>query len=348
MRYRNIQVFSALVLLAGCASAPLAPQFDPEEYARLLDQRQFANARILLLDAPAEQLNEGQRRALGEQLDLAGELYVEDLLNSAAEQERQQRWYQAGQYYREGIDALPHNTALLEAYEGYLAQQQGYMNEVHGQLKLHRAKLLPREIELTHLLVSADPRNQQLQNSLYDMELEAASLVSFLTPLAQQAYDEGNFPQARIYDEQILQLGESAQSRQRIAVIDARQNREAQRVAQGRQQADKKKHDVLLRNYDEAMQQADYLQARETLRQLDALGFDGPVAHGERERLEGLINAASTRLVAEGKKFYTRGKLDSAIDSWRKALVFNPDNPDLVGRIKRAETFQANYQRLAR
>ena len=96
------------------------------------------------------------------------------------------------------------------------------------------------------------------------------------------------------------------------------------------------------------MASEDYIQARAALDQLVDSGKQQPEALRERDRLQALINEKSVALIAEGKKYYTRGKLDNAIETWRKALLFNPDNPDLVARIKRAETFQANYQRLAR
>jgi tetratricopeptide (TPR) repeat protein len=180
------------------------------------------------------------------------------------------------------------------------------------------------------------------------MEREASQLVIFMTPLAQQAYDSGNFELARQYDRQILELGESPQSRERLAFIDAKLSRDAQRAAQGRQKAERKKRERNWRDYEAAMASEDYLRARAALDQLAASGVQEPAAQKERNRLETLINDKSVALIAEGKKSYTRGKLDNAIDAWRRALLLNPDNPDLVARIKRAETFQANYQRLAR
>jgi tetratricopeptide (TPR) repeat protein len=249
--------------------------------------------------------------------------------------------------YTQGLDALPQNPALGLAYEEYSAQRQQYVDAIKKDLKLHRAQLLPREIQLTRSLSEVDPRDQRLQNKLYDMQQEAASLVVFMTPLAQSAYARGEYQQAKQLDQQILLLGESEQSRQRIVFIDAKLNQDAQRRAQGRQLANKKKRDGIWQEYDQALQQGDYLLARSALDKLDALGFKGPIAEEELQRLDALISEQCAALIAEGKKFYTRGKLDAAINSWRQALVLNPDNQDLVARVKRAETFQANYQRLS-
>lgn len=337
----------ALLLLAGCASAPSAPEiFDPESYAQLIEMRQFEQALSSL--SLAAGVDEDLRRQLQQQIDMAAQLYVEDLLNSAQAQQQQENWYTAGRLYSEGMDALPGNTTLQQAYADYVLKKQAYIESLQQQLKLHRAKLLPTEIDLTRQLSEVDPRDQRLQNKLFDMEREAGQLVDFMTPLAQQAYDAGDFKLALQFDQQILQLGDSPQSRARLAFIDAKLSRDAQREEQGRQKAERKKREGIWRDYEQAMAGGDYLQARAALERLDSGGPRQLAAQKERERLDALINDKSVALIAEGKKFYTRGKLDNAITAWRMALRFNPDNPDLLARIKRAETFQANYQRLAR
>ncbi len=347
MKPRNRLLFAMLFGLQGCVSTEAPTSFDPEGYALMLEQRQFTQARSQLRSATPIQLSGEQRQQYARQLELASELYVQDLLGSALEQERQQLWYAAGQLYAEGLDALPQNAALEQARKDYSNKQSAYVDGIKQNLKLHRGHMLPREIELTRMLSDVYPRDERLHNKLYDMKQEAASLAVFITPLAQNAYDMGQYQLAKQYDRQILQLGESQQSRERIAFVDAKSSLDARRRAQGRQKANKKKRDELWRDYDKALKRGDYLQARTALNKLDTLGFKEPVAQEEHGRLDALIGEQSAALIAEGKKFYTRGRLDSAIDSWRQALVLIPDNQDLVGRIKRAETFQANYQRLS-
>jgi hypothetical protein len=340
-------MFAILFVLQGCVSTETPTLFDPEGYALLLEQRHFTQARSQLQSASPIQLSQEQRQQYARQLDMASELYVQDLLGNALAQEQQQLWYPAGQLYSEGLDALPQNIALKQAYKDYSSKQRAYVDGIKKNLKQHRGQLLPREIELTQLLSDVYPRDERLRNKLYDMEQEAASLVVFLTALARDAYVKGQYQRAKKYDQQILQLGESEQSRERIAFVDAKLSLDKRRRAQGRQKANKKKRDGLWRDYDQALKQGDYVQAQSALNKLEALGFKGPAAQEEHARLNVLIGEQSAALIAEGKKFYPRGRLDSAIDSWRQALVLIPDNQDLVSRIKRAETFQANYQRLS-
>jgi tetratricopeptide (TPR) repeat protein len=347
MKSRNKLLLVILLGLQGCVSTKVATQFDPEDYAMLLEQRQFNQARSQLRSATPIELSGEQRQQYARQLDMASELYLQDLLGSALAQERQQLWYAAGQLYAEGLDALPQNAALEQARNDYLRRQLAYVDGIKQNLKLHHGEMLPREVELTRMLSDVYPRDERLRNKLYDMKREAADLVVFMTPLAQDAYDRGQYQLAKQYDRQILQLGESQQSRERIAFVDAKSSLDARRRAQGRQKANKKKRGELWRDYDQALKRGDYLQARAALNKLEGLGYSGPEAQEEHGRLNGLIGEQSAALIAEGKKFYTRGRLDSAIESWRQALVLIPDNQDLVSRIKRAETFQANYQRLS-
>jgi len=347
MKQASALLLSTVLGLGGCASTTAPTQFDPEAYAQLLEQRQFTQARSQLRSSSALYLSAEQRQQYTRQLNVASELYLQDLMIEAQTQEQQLLWYKAGQLYTRGLDALPQNATLAQAYADYSAQQSSYVSDIKKNLKLHRAQLLPREIELTASLSEVYPRDQRLQNKLHNMQQEAASLVVFLAPMAQKAYDEGQYKQAKVFDQQILKLGDSEQSRARIAFVDAKLSQDARRRAQGRQKANKKKRDSLWRDYDSALKRGDYLAAQAVLKQLDRLGFKGPAAEEEYGRLNALIGEHSAELIAEGKKLYTRGKLDAAIASWREALVLIPDNQDLVGRIKRAETFQANYQRLS-
>ncbi len=334
--------------LGACVSTVTPMVFEPESFSSLLERRQFTQARSMLYGGAGMQLPQGQRQAYADQLNTAAGLYAQDIIASAGEQEQLKQWYQAGQLLEEGLDALPRNTDLQSAYAEFSNSRKAYVDEVKHKLRLHRSGLLPEEIDLTRLLSEVDPRDERLRNKLYDMEQEAASLVIFLTPLAQQAFADGRYKEARKYDRQILQLGESAPSRVRIAAVDKKLNQQARRRVQSRKKADKKKRDKLWSDYEKALEIADFQQAQAALERLGSLGFAGPAAEQERGRLNELIDKKCTALIAEGKKFYTRGKLNAAIDRWQQALSLTPDNQELVARIKRAETFQANYQRLSR
>lgn len=335
----------SLLLLTACASAPAPPVFDPESYAELIEMRQFGQARSSLMQAPG--LDQAWRQELSQQVDMAAGLYIQDLVNAAQAEQQQGNWYQAESLYLEGMDALPGNADLKHAHDEFERQRDAYVDRLQAQLKLHRSQLLPQQITLTRALGAVDPRDQRLQNKLFEMEREAAGLVLFLTPLAQQAYDAGDYQLAQQYDSQILQLGESPQSRERLAFIDTKLSQEAQRAALGRQKAQRIKRERTWRDYQQAMASEDYLRARTALDQLASSGARQHETQKELDRVEALIDQKSTVLIAQGKKHYTRGKLDLAIDAWREALVLKPENPDLTARIKRAETFQANYQRLA-
>lgn len=348
MNWAKPLILSTLVVLVSCATTAPQPSFDPEQFSSLIEHRQFTEANIMLNKYSATLLSEQERIDYAEQLETASALYVDDLLIKTSQWEQQKNWYQAEQLYTQGHDALPESESLTHAYKAFSVAKANQMGSIRHQLKLHRAKMLPRQIELTHLLAAMDPRDERLQNKLYDMEREAESLVLFLTPLAQNAFAEGQYSESRKFDEQILLLGNSAQSRVRIAAVDAKKNQAAQRRANTRKQANKRKRDSLWSSYEVALQGGDFQQARQLLEQLSSVGFKGPIADEEFKRLNTLIDQRSTILVAEGKKYYTRGKLDAALNSWRQALLLKPEDQDLVARVKRAETFQANYQLLSR
>lgn len=337
-----------LLLLTACATTVTPVPFEADNFSSLLERRQFTQARAMLAGPAGSTLSAQVHSELEQQLDTAAALYAQDLIEEARGLREQEQWHRAGELFSQGRDALPENLQIHAAYMTFTDERARYVSDVKYQMKLHRAKMLPRQIELTRLLGVVDPRDERLQNKLYDMEQEAESLVLFLTPIAQDAYAAGNYQESLVYDRQILELGESAQSRQRIAAIEAKQAQVAQRKARDRKQAVKRKREALLTSYEVAVQGGEFEQARELLEQLSGLGFSGSEADAEFTRLNSLIGQRSEALISEGKKHYTRGKLDDAISSWRQALQLTPDNQDLLGRIKRAETFQANYQRLTR
>lgn len=337
-----------LISMLGCATTAVPQAFDPEQFSSLLERRQFTEAKALLYGQPGMALTTEQSQQYHQQLDTSSALYVHDLLQGADAWQQQNQWYQAEQAYREGLDALPGSTQLQDGYDQFSQQQQFYVDDLKHQLKLHRARLLPREIELTEHLCAVDPGNEKLQNTLDNMQREAESLILFLTPLAQQAFSKGLYKQTMDFDRQILALGDSEPSRARLAKIEESLSQDARRRARNRQQAQNRKREALWQSYDEALSISDFITAQSALGELDALGFKGPVAQEQREHLQTMIQEKSAALIAEGKKYYTRGKLDSALIRWREALLLLPENQDLIARIKRAEVFQANYQRLAR
>lgn len=337
--------------LSGCAglSAPVA--FNERAFRLLVDEQRFDLASGMLARIDPLQTSFEQTALCRRYLELAVQAFELETLREAAAREAAGQWYEAEKVYRAARAKLPDSAVIEGGYRDFDRHRSAYVDDIKRALRLLRARLLPPEIELTRQIAEVYPEDYALHNHLQQLEFEAGELVAFLQPLAAEAFAGGRYDDARNYDMLILQFGESPVSSERLAAIGTLQNQaERERQASRRQQQrqlQQKRRDELWRDYDRAIGRGDYPLARDVLNRIDEQGLGGPKTGKERERLQGLIMERSLALIDDGKRKYTRGQLDAALQSWREALALVPDDAELRARIKRAETFQANYQRLS-
>lgn len=343
-------VFGCIAMLeglAGCTGLAAPNEFDDQTYKLLIDDAQFFRASSMLEQAGDLQLGPEQRKLYREYRDLAAKTFEIKALQEFSTKESEGRWFEAEEAYRVARTALPQSTVLQQSYQHFDQHRGSYVEGLNQSLRIHRAQFLPVEIALTEQIFAVYPEDYALQNRLNQLQFEAGELAAFLAPLAEQAFLQHRLEETRHYDAMILQLGNSSVSEGRIAHVERMLDQVERKRTISRQQADKKKRDNLWQDYDRALQRDDYSRAQQLLRKLDALGFRGPVAEGEMGRLNRLIERKTVALIDEGNKHYTRGQLDDALKHWREAQVLVPNDQELKGRIKRAETFQANYRSLS-
>ena len=348
---RSLGMAWLLAALAGCAGLSAPVTFNPAAYKRLVDEHRFDLAGDMLARIDPLQAGSEQSRLYRQYLDLAVQAYELETLHAASELESAGQWFEGEKLYRAARALLPRSAAIEGGYRDFDRHRSAYADDIRQALRLLRVRLLPAEIELTQQLVEVYPEDYALRNRLKQLEFEASELVALLRPLAQEAFAEGRYDDARNYDMLILQFGDAPVSRERVAAVDSMQSRAERQRAVSQQQQQRQQQQQqranLWQEYDSAMSRSDYPRASDALRRLERQGQGGPRMSKERAKLDGLIRDRSLALIDEGKRSYTRGQLDAALQYWRDALALVPDDVDLKARIKRAETFQANYQSLS-
>ena len=64
------------------------------------------------------------------------------------------------------------------------------------------------------------------------------------------------------------------------------------------------------------------------------------------QELNDIIGAQVQEAIKEGRRLYSQGSLEGALQVWRTAAQLAPDNGDLHADIKRAERFWSKLQKL--
>ena len=66
-----------------------------------------------------------------------------------------------------------------------------------------------------------------------------------------------------------------------------------------------------------------------------------------RKELDKRYRQGIDQKIAAGRKLYSNGKIQEALDVWNSLLEINPDNQKLQGHIDRAERVLKKLQRLS-
>jgi len=79
---------------------------------------------------------------------------------------------------------------------------------------------------------------------------------------------------------------------------------------------------------------------------MEIIDANSPTVLDRKAQLDKQRNIELKKSIQDGKKFYTKGEFESAINAWTRALQFDPDNKEIKENIQRAEKFRDNLKRL--
>ena len=94
-----------------------------------------------------------------------------------------------------------------------------------------------------------------------------------------------------------------------------------------------------------ALNDNNYLQAKDISQQLQTWKKQDKKVAKALDSYQKSIDQESEKLTTKGQTLYTKGYIDQAIQSWKMALLLDPENSDIKERLQRAEKFKANIDK---
>ena len=346
---QRILALACCLVLAACASLTVPPQPSNDYIAELLKNNKFKAALTALdkwqdsypgnLDLPK------QRKKIADAISR----FESDTLKKAKKLDADGQWQDARNVYEEALDKLPSSQPLQNAYSEFSVRRLKYINALKEDIDVAQAKhwlSISADIEAIN---KADPNDSDARRWKERRDNERKDLARRLVHYGLAEEDNKHVGTAALRYDLAYQLdpGEFTKPYHERAVrIFAQRKAKQEKLSREDQQRQQSKLDQLVEEFDSYLADEEFRLAKQTLTAMEAIDAKSPKVVERRAKLDKQRNIALNKAILAGKKFYTKGEFDSAINVWRRALQLDPENKELKENIQRAEKFRDNLERL--
>jgi tetratricopeptide (TPR) repeat protein len=331
------------LLLGGCAYLSSYSADLPDKIDTLIQQQEYGEALQLLEYARPSHAEYNRLMQQKKRIEKLVPKYERQTIQKADKLTRQGQWHQAQLTYDKALKNLPQSDNLQKAQQEFLTKRDNYLKQLELSLLLNRANWLiknaPTQKEIVRVLPNDYKRYDELRN-YPDMVDEAADQ---LVDCVQSALDAGNYNLA----ETCLKLAESIGSKN----IDKKQLAVAKKkLAKARNTEVKRQNDItraLIAELKQGYSQDNLKRARHQLNVLKKQNSRNRTSIKLRKELNKRYRQGIDQKITAGRRLYSSGKIQEALDVWHSLLKIDPDNQKLQGHIDRAERVLEKLERLS-
>ena len=343
-----------LAILAGCTGMDTLQliQDRPEDLRPLLEQHEYARARLLTGKYPSIDSSEVQRA-----ITLRESEYVNATYAEARTLESEQDLLGAVQLLSGALQRVPHSV-LLRELRNSLEQERVHQLRTNEreQLVAHASYMLDQQQLYRQQSNLEQPSlGQRWENSRN--EKAAATLARQLLEHGEYALQQNDLDNAQTCLDLSLALHATPGAQSRLSELAAvkqsqhkleqqeatvRQVRKKQKVQQKQQQ----KTDVLLAETQQALDNNDLQIARDAFVKIPPSASNRSEVKSLQHDLTLAVAARVAMLMAQGDAQYRADKVNEAVRLWEEARSLDPDNPELKKRIDRANKVLARLEEL--
>lgn len=336
-------VFLGVQLLVGCAHVVPDSNSLAKRVELLLARDSFGSALDLARTLPPDH---PQRKLLIEQASAQALAYERKLIAQAAERAEHGEWADARRVYQEGLRRLPHSQALRDGLAALTARQERQRARIEAELLVLQAQWVEESLARHRVLTGLAPDDGAVQRRRERLESEAADVAVRLGQSGRVAAARGDYEEAERHLELAVRLGAKGEieaAHRQVARTRSQRDkvtRQAQEEERGRTVG------KLLAEAEEALAAGRLADARERvgrLKQVDA-------ANPEGRRLEQAVDQAVERQVRrdleEGIAVYGQGRIEAALELWRRVQAIDPNNEQAAAHIARAERVLSKLEQL--
>lgn len=256
-----------------------------------------------------------------------------------------QQWPQAIAIADSDIKKLPASQKLIDYRQKLIKERNQTIENKQLQLAIGQANSLPDSIKLLEYINSAIPNKKTQEQALLITRSQSNTAHSTLISAAKKEYNNNNWRKAKQHLVLANRLQADNEANELLASISQRIDREELKNSKSRQIKHQKIRNQKLEKLELALNDKNYLQARDISEQLQAWKRQDKTVAIALNNYQKTIDKESNKLTSKGQKLYTKGYIDLAIANWKLALLLDPDNSDILDRLQRAEKFQANIDK---
>jgi hypothetical protein len=353
---RNAPFFLALciLLLSGCAElgSMRITQDRPDDLATLLESQEFARARQLTGKYPSIDTIEVQ--AMITNLESA---YEDKVYEQAKELGAGEDLLGAVTLLTDALQRVPHSTKLRAMRADYEQQRALQVKVNERNMLLTRAEYLLEQRDLYQQQVKLQPPGRQQEQEYARQQSESGDIAARLVEHAEDAIQQGDNGIAKTCLQSSLRLNESARAAQLLEAMQQQEQAERKssqqaattrqaRIQRNRTRDEQSETRQLLEASQQALVENKLQAAQAALAQIPPSTSSDSEVRAAQSNLVQAVNTRVNDLMMSGDAQYRAEQILPALKTWTEALSLDPNNPELLKRVDRANKVLANLEAL--
>ncbi len=339
-----VSVLLIQLLSGGCAYLSSFSTELPDKIDTLIQQQEYGEALQTLKYVRPSHPDYQRLMQQKKKIDKLVVKYERRTIQTADKLVRQGKWYTAEQTYDQALQKVPQSAKLQKAQQQFLTKRDNYLKQLELALLLNRANWLIKNASTQKEIVQVLPDDYRRYEELRDYSNKVEDTAQHLVNCVQSALDAGDYNLAAT----CLKLAERIGAKNIDKKQLAKANKTLTRAGKSEVKKQNKKTRALIAELKQGYSQDNLRRARNQLNVLEKQNSRNKTAIKLRKELDKRYRQGIDQKIAAGRRLYSSGKIQEALDVWNSLLEIDPDNQKLEGHIDRAERVLAKLQRLSK
>lgn len=338
-----ISLVTIQLLFGGCAYLTSFSAELPQKVDSLIQQQEYAEALAMLEYVRPSHADYQQLMQQKKQIEKLIPQFETATIKRAQQLTRQEKWYPAQQTYDQALAKVPQSQRMLEAQQEFLKQRDNYLTQLELSLLLNRANWLIKNAPVQKEIVRVIPDDYQRYEELRDYPQKVDETADQLVMCVQSALDANDYSLAETCLKLVERLGAKNVDQKQLA--SARKKLAQAEKAEVRKQNDKTR--ALIAELKQGYSQDNLRRARQHLNVLRKQNSRDKTSRKLKSQLEQRYREGIDQKIAAGRRLYSSGKIQEALDVWNSLLEIDPGNQKLEAHIDRAERVLKKLEKLS-
>ena len=262
--------------------------------------------------------------------------FIKKTSATAIKYQRENQWQKALQTYDHALDKIEDEPRLLKEKSALLKERDRQITNLRKDMLMKRANALISYKIIYSKLHKLIPEDYSAQFDINRYDNDRIEVANQLRMCGEQARKNNNYTLAR----DCYYLSNELEPSKPKSLLVTKLNKQLKDISS------QKRHIKLLSAYQSAYDKHEYNLAKSHLNELLSIS----PSHSKAKTLLASLNKEVQEWVSSkievGKERYSKKKINAALEIWRQALRLEPENPELLQLISRAEKISQKIQSL--